>query len=277
MSLLLYGIVFAGPRHGFEQPPLMLPSGVSGAPVRLIETSGLGAAVSRVDSSEFTPSVGRALAYAEVVEALHADRAVLPLRYGCVLGQESDVVELLRTQSGTYAEQLRGLDGCVEMGIRVPTTERPSAGSGRPELVEGRGSSGKGDCHVKSTAWRGDVSGPFSGMAYLGRRKEFYAERERRAHEAAASVQRLCAALAGLFLRCKTEHCVALGSTLHFLVKREGLSSFRAAVLRIDLTERARLLLSGPWPPYNFAVPDLSSRASNEASPPSTLRSYSTV
>jgi len=251
MSWLLYGIVFAGPRHGSEQPPPMLPSGVGGAPVRLIEASGLGAAVSRVDSSEFTPSVGRALAYAEVVEALHADRAVLPLRYGCVLGQESDVVELLRTQGATYAERLRGLDGCVEMGIRVPTAER--------------GSSGKGDCGVKGAGCRGDVSGPFSGSAYLDRRKEFYAERERRAHEAARSVQRLCTALAGLFLRCKTEHCAAPGPrslfdvpllSLHFLVKREGLPSFRAAVLRIDLTERARFLLSGPWPPYNFAVPD---------------------
>lgn len=251
MSWLLYGIVFAGPRHGSEPPPI-LPSGVGAAPVRLIEASGLGAAVSRVDSSECAPSVGRALAYAEVVEALHADRTVLPLRYGCVLGQESDIVELLRTQGGTYAKRLRGLDGCVEMGIRVPTAER--------------GSSGNEDCGVKSAGWWGDVSGPFSGTAYLDRRKEFYAERERRTHEAAASVQRLRAALAGLFLRCKTEHCAAPGPrslfdvpllSLHFLVKREGLPSFRAAVLRIDLTDRARLLLSGPWPPYNFAMPDL--------------------
>ena len=189
MSLLIYGIVFAGPRHSFEEPP-MLPLGVGSAPVRLIEASGLGAAVSRVDSSELTPSVGRALAYAEVIEALHADRTVLPLRYGCVLAKESDVVELLRTKTGTYAERLRGLEGCVEMGIRVPTTEQ--------------GSSGKGDCGVKSAGWWGDVSGPFSGMAYLDRRKEFYAERERREHEAARSVQRLCAALAGRFLRCKT-------------------------------------------------------------------------
>ncbi|OFW43202.1 MAG: hypothetical protein A3J29_14855 [Acidobacteria bacterium RIFCSPLOWO2_12_FULL_67_14b] len=251
MSWLLYGIVFAGPRHGFEPPP-MLPLGVGGAPVRLIEACGLGAAVSRGDWSELTPSVGRALAYAEVVEALHADRTVLPLRYGCVLGQESGVVELLRTQGGTYTERLMGLDGCVEMGIRVSTTEG--------------GSSGKGDCGVKGPGWRRGMSSPFAGSAYLVRRKEFYAERERRAHEAAASSQRLRAALAGLFLRCKTEHCAALGPrsvfrvpllSLQFLVKREGLPSFRAAVLRIDLTERASLLLSGPWPPYNFAMPDL--------------------
>lgn len=250
MSLLLYGIVFAGPGHGSEHPPV-LPSGVGGAPVRLIEASGLGAAVSRVDSLELTPSVGRALAYAEVVEALHGDRTVLPLRYGCVLGQESDVVELLRAQGGTYAERLRGVDGCVEMGIRVSTAER--------------GSPDKGNCGVKRAGGQGDVYCTFSGIAYLDRRKELYAERVRRAHEAAASVQRLRAALAGLFLRCKTEHCAALGPgsifhvpllSLHFLVKREGLPSFRAAVLRIDLTERARLLLSGPWPPYNFAVPE---------------------
>ena len=251
MSWLLYGIVLARPRHGSAPPAPLLPSGVGGAPVRLIEASGLGAAVSRVDSSELTPSVERAWAYAEVIEALHADRTVLPLRYGCVLGQESDIVKLLRTRRETYAARLRALDGCVEMGIRVP--------------VAARGSSGEGDCGAEGTGGRGDVSGPFSGMVYLYRRKALYAERERRAHEAAASVQRVRAALAGQFLRCKTEHCAALwpqsilhvpALSLNFLVKRDGLPSFRAAVLRIDFTERARFLLSGPWPPYNFAVPE---------------------
>ena len=251
MSLLVYGIVFTGPRHGFAQPPPVLPLGVGNAPVWLIEASGLGAAVSRIDSPELAPSVPRALAYAGVVEALHADRTVLPLRYGCVLAGESDVVALLRTESGTYAERLRGVDGCVEMGIRVPTA--------------GRQSSGNGDCGVKGAACRGDASGSLSGMAYLGQRQAFHAARERRADEAARAVQRLCTALAGLFLRCKTERCPAQGPrspfpvpllSVHFLVKREGLPSFRAAVPRIEIAEGARVLLSGPWPPYNFVTPD---------------------
>lgn len=265
MSLLLYGIVFAGSRHG-SQPPPRLPSGVGGAPVRLIQATGLGAAVSTVASSALTPTVERALAYARVVEALHADRTVLPLRYGCALSKESDVVDLLGMQGGTYAELLRGLDGCVEMGVRILTAARPSAGSGRPELVEGRGSAGKGDPSVTSAEWRAEAWGSLPGTAYLNRRTELYAEQERCAREVMTSAQRLRAAFAGLFLTCKMDGSPAVGPrtifrvpllSLYFLVKREVLPSFRVAFLRIDLAERARLLLSGPWPPYNFAVRDL--------------------
>ena len=83
MTCLVYGIVFseAGDR-GSGHPPPGLPPGVGGAPVRLIEAGGLGAAVSWIDPPDLTPNIARVLSYAKVVEALHADRAVLPMRYG---------------------------------------------------------------------------------------------------------------------------------------------------------------------------------------------------
>ena len=253
MSWLLYGIVFAGPQHGVEPPPV-LPSGVGGAPMRLIETSGLGAAVSGVGPQELTATVRRALAYAGVIEALHARRTVLPMRYGCVLDQDSDVVELLRAHRGAYEARLWELDGCVEMGVRI--------------LAGGLERAGRGDDGPQSAECRRDGSRPFPGTAYLGRRKEMHADRARRAHDAAMSVRWLRAALAGQYLKCNTDHGPAPGAhsifrvplpSVHFLVRRAGVPSFRAAFLRIDLAEQARLLLTGPWPPYNFAVPDVRS------------------
>lgn len=251
MSLLLYAIAVAGSRQATRLMP-ELPSGVGGAPTRLIEANGLGAAASRVEPPDLTPSVERALAYARVVEALHADRTVLPLRYGCVLDQESDVMKLLCTQGRAYAERLQGLDGCVEMGVRV--------------LAAKEGSGGTGNSGVESVAGPRDLYGFVPGMAYLIRRRAVHAERERNAQEGAAFVPPLCAALAGLFVKCQVEHGAALGPrsflcvpllSLHFLVERDGLPSFLAAARRIDFIDGARLLLSGPWPPYNFAVPEL--------------------
>lgn len=253
MSLLLYAIVFAGSRQGAQALP-PLPPGVGGAPIRMVEASGLAAAVSRVKSSDLAPSVARALAYAEVVEALHADRTVLPLRYGCVLGQESDVVERLRAQRGAYETRLWELDGCVEMGVRI--------------LVADLGQAGCGDGGPNGIAGRRDEWGSCSGTAYLNRRKALHAEQARRTHDAAMSARRLRTALAGQCLRCRTDHGPAPGAhsmfrgallSVHFLVTRAAIASFRTAFLRIDVAERARLLLSGPWPPYNFAQPDVRS------------------
>ena len=250
MSVLLYGIVFAALRPGYPPPPISVP-GVGNAPVRLIEANGLGAVVSTVDSPALTPTVERALAHARVIERLHADRTVLPVRYGSVLGSESDVVELLRAHGETYAGMLQGLIGCVEMGVRILTSERGAASTH--------------DCSVRRAECRADDCPPVAGTVYLNRRKAFYAEQERCLREAAASAQRLRAALAGLFLKCEAEpsttvvfRSISAGPLVgvHFLVKRNMLASFRMAFRRMERAERARLLLSGPWPPYNFAMPD---------------------
>jgi hypothetical protein len=42
--------------------------------------------------------------------------------------------------------------------------------------------------------------------------------------------------------------------SLYFLVPGSAVESFRQAFRHLSATEPARLLLSGPWPPYNFVT-----------------------
>jgi hypothetical protein len=44
--------------------------------------------------------------------------------------------------------------------------------------------------------------------------------------------------------------------SLYFLVPRKSIGKFREVFRRLSCAEPARLLLSGPWPPYNFVLPD---------------------
>jgi hypothetical protein len=233
-ACLLYGIVFAEPgEHAGGHAPQGLPPGVGGAPVGLIEEGGLGAAVSWIEPADLTPNIARALSYAKVVEALHADRAVLPVRYGCLFEDERQVVELLRLRGEEYAAVLRGLDGCVEMGVRVllpaeSSSPRPPSG---PE-TEGA-----------------------SGLAYLAARAARYARTEQVARALAAVVERLRGALDALAERIETDRGATADRglfSLYYLVKRGAVEPFRLAFRRISRAESARLLLSGPWPPYSF-------------------------
>lgn len=249
MSCLVYGIVFSQPQSRADAP-LSLPPGVGGTPVGLIEGGDLAAAVATVESAALTPTVESVTAYARVVEVLHADRAVLPMRYGCVLGGEGDVIQLLHARGETYAEVLRGLEGCVEMGIR---------------MLVGKAACGvDGNADVQNPDFTSGTSSRFPGRAYLTRRQRVYAEADRHAHEIARSVEWIRVAFDGLFLRCKREHCPAATRSVSsdrlfsfsFLVRRESLESFRQVFHGISRAEHGRFLLSGPWPPYNFVGPE---------------------
>lgn len=251
MSRLLYGILFAGSDIGREISRGTLPPGVGGAPLGVIEQGGLGAAVSAVDAPELSPTLASVLAFARVVQALHAACTTLPMRFGCVLPTEAAVVDLLRTRCEHYAEVLRGIDGCVEMGVRV--------------LVDSPEPAATSESDHQAAALRADRRVSWSGSDYLARRKKLYAAQDQRAEAAAEVLERIRSAFGELCLRCKTECSPGLASpslfrtplaALYFLLRRESLDAFRSAFRQIERAERARLLLSGPWPPFNFVEPE---------------------
>ena len=94
------------------------------------------------------------------------------------------------------------------------------------------------------------------GLAYLTARKAHYAHQDRWTKEYRQAAERCLAQFAGLFVKSNTEAPsprLPLLS-LYFLVPRPAVESFRQAFRHLTETESARLLLSGPWPPYNFVT-----------------------
>jgi hypothetical protein len=47
-------------------------------------------------------------------------------------------------------------------------------------------------------------------------------------------------------------------ASIYYLVPRDSVAEFRKAFQSMSLNNPAKLLLSGPWPPYNFMRLDLS-------------------
>ena len=90
------------------------------------------------------------------------------MRYGCVVEQESQVMEMLSAQASHYELLLQELEGCVEMGLRVLLPSGPWAGvtPGGPE--EAREVAGPYFLDPEAAAKR-------LGLAYLTARKAHYA------------------------------------------------------------------------------------------------------
>ena len=237
-------------------------TGINGHPVSVVSKNGLSAVISRVTHLDLNPDIPQALVYEKVVESFHRDRTVIPMRYGSTCREESQVVRLLDEHRAQYEGLLRELEGCVEMGIRcllpgnnlrlVPPL---SLSMPAPEPT-GTDSAAAGDANRL-------------GHSYLVSRKTCYEREERLVKENGAVIENCRMALAGLYVQCKTE-CSPFRNlyppqagesaicnpmlSLYFLVPRGSVEAFCEVFKKIQAKLLVKLLLSGPWPPYNFCL-----------------------
>ena len=223
--------------------------GVGGHPVYQVAHRGLSVALSQIGLGDLDPDIPRVRAYERVVLSYHRRGAVVPMRYGCVVEQESQAIRLLEENASQYEALLQELDGCVEMGLRVLLPSGPWAAviTGGQEVSP-------------------EVAGPRPpdpgaapdrlGLTYLTARKAHYASQDRWTEEYRQAAERCREQFAGLYVKCKTEPPsprLPLLS-LYFLVSRPAMEPFRQAFRQLTESESARLMLSGPWPPYNFVT-----------------------
>ena len=209
--------------YALVRRPAAVPSvgGIGHGSLRAVELEqGIDAVVS--DTADAAPQNEEAiLAHAQVVQALgEANDAVLPARFAT--GVESD--DALRAGVAGKREQivaaLERVDGCVELGVRVL---RPDGGAD---------------------------SRPTTGAEYMRRRLEQVG----RAQALGRDIHQTLAGLA----RESTSRVVArddLVLTAAYLLPRATVEQFRSALQVVEAEHRdVTLVLTGPWPPYSFAL-----------------------
>ncbi len=222
MKFLLYGVF----RNGDRRWPETL-RGVGLQAVFLIEKNGLSAAVSKIEDSALTPNISGALAYERVLGSIHRTGTVIPMRFGSVFESKLQIAGFLEEHRKHYAELLTELEGSTEMGVRI----------------------------LLKDAAPQPPSAPRSGVGYLATQRRRYAQVDEIAAEQERISRRIRRLVSGLFLKSKSERSLVEGYrhlSLHFLVSRNSVKSFRTAFRRVELCPRAKLFLSGPWPPHNF-------------------------
>ncbi len=240
MSLLLYGIFRS---KGSKQPEL--PAGVEGERVFVLHRNGLAAAVSRVSSSGLSTRVDDVMAYGNLIDTLYRRRTVVPVQYGSLFEEESDITRLLDKHGGQYESLLNEIEDCAEMGIRVLLPKGDGKGLGNGE-----------------TAARSSAS---LGREYLFSRREHYIRAGLMDGGHHVPVQRYQDAFAGLFRKCRYDIGPVSRElpvderqilSLQFLVTRKNIGAFQSAFHHLQRLEAVKMLMSGPWPPYSFVTPE---------------------
>jgi len=247
LSHLLY-CLFQG--HNEGEPDEL--TGVDGQPVAVLAHNGLSAVVSSLSAGRLPPvDIATFLSYQRVINHFHHRRTIIPMRYGCLFDGETQICRLLEDRLDEYRELLEKLAGCDEMGIRV-LLDDPVCGEPAPLLNK---------AHPALS-----VPPPVeTGKGYLLARRSHYADRDQLVNAEKAIFDTVCEPFSGLFVRCKVEKATPVSEnqqsscrmlSLYFLVKRAKVEEFRQVFQAFASRYATKILLSGPWPPYNFVVPD---------------------
>jgi Gas vesicle synthesis protein GvpL/GvpF len=204
--------------YALTEPARVLPDvrGIASRPVAQVVVGRVAAVVSRhEDAVEVEVSEESLWAHEAVVEALMADRAVLPVRFGGEFGEEGALRADLEPRLDELERALARLRGRVELGVRVLVRERAGA--------------------------------PASGRDYLLGRAEEQA-RASRIHERLAELaveSSVAPAARGDFLLTGS-YLVERDDVAAFAAEVDRLAAEEPEV---------ELLCTGPWPPYSFVDP----------------------
>ena len=223
--------------------PRVLPAGVEAAPVSFLVDDRLAAAYSVEPDDCVTPTVSRATAYARAVDALHRAATVAPFRYGHFFAGPEQVVDLLRVHREEFLRSLEEVQGCDEMGLRILLENRPGLACARPAYA------------APGLPAIALASAGGTGREFLEGRRAHYAAEECDDALAAQATTEARGALEGLAVTCRAERSGAAEGrllSLFFLVRRENVERFRKAFRQLQQETSAKMLLTGPWPPYNF-------------------------
>ena len=239
----VYGVAEDDPTlEGLEGVELMRHNGLT-AVVRAVPLDEYDEAVlpERLNDRDWLERSARA--HEDVLQAVAAVSAVVPLRFGAIYRSRDQVLRMLDERAGEFRSTLERVRGHVELGVKawvdLPTLERTLGADEAPTAES-------------------------AGAAYLQRRRQ----EQERSREAAAR----CAELAEEAHRRLSEVAVAAVANRpqprELTGRSEAMLLNGAYLVRSDdealRTEVERLAaehssdgveyeLTGPWPPHNFA------------------------
>jgi hypothetical protein len=211
--------------------------GLEGASLIGLAYQDIGAVASTLTVTEVPLTEANLWRHEAVVEALMADRTVLPMRFGTVLADEAAVQSVLAARYADFMTSLDRVRGRVELGLRVLW-----------------------DFEIQNSKFE---IRPGSGRAYLLARLE--EDRQARARQlwAEALVAQIHIPLARLATESTRQVLAAPRSLLKaaYLVDRDRVAAFRREVEALSAANPTlRFLCTGPWPAYSFVTTTLVKR-----------------
>jgi len=235
--LYVYGII-DGELNAIEEL-----HGMENEPIFSVGSNDIAAVVSVSAKRRFEMTEELLLIHERVVESLMSSHTVLPMRYGTVVLNESEILEIIKARSESIEALFQKVRGKVELGVKVLWN---------PEPIKARGQ--LPSCHLAILPFT-QQSSIQEGQRYLMEKLyEELVQRKVKSH-GEKFISHILEKLSSLSfdkvsVKFPTERLLLAAS---FLVKKGNVAAFELLVQQL-ITEYQQLsfLFTGPWPPYNF-------------------------
>jgi len=223
--------------------------GLAGAPIKAIKAGELAALVSEIPNQRIRPERRNIAAFEEVLRHLLAQNVTtLPMTFGVVADGERGVRALLETHHKALLDQIKSVEGKIEMGLFASWTA--------PNIFEYFVNRSKPLRQMRDHLYGGGKEPGRDQKIELGRLFEQVREAQREA-DTAQIVASLKEHWEVKTLASKTDTDVV---NLACLIPRADRDAFDKAVHDIAdrLDDTYTLRIDGPWPPHNFCTVRLS-------------------
>ncbi len=238
-ALYVYGIVGTDqPADVEELAELPAVGGVPAGSVRAVGDAGLPVrAVVSPAPEDLRGKRRDLLAHQRVLDALAAQRPVLPMRFGMVAADEPALLASLRASADRYTTLLRELSGQVELNLKASPDEQQFVASAAQDPA------------VRAAMQAARRDGSHDHQVQLGQAVATAVAQRR---ELCRS--RMMELLSPLATRSKNLGGEQYVLNAAFLVERSAVDTFSSRIeeLRGQLSPAVELVLTGPLPPYSF-------------------------
>ena len=219
--------------------------GISGAGLYCVSVRETSAVVGDIDRNDFKPDRTATIEFAEVIEALSHHFTLLPVRFGAILPSTEAVKTALSTNYAGIRQNLQSVRNKVEFGLKVfCDTEKLKA-----ELktkMETDNTSGA----VQSAPTVKSVSRSWMDTKLAEYRLEVSLQ-----NYVDAIISDILGSLSRLKTKNKIEKLTSTSNIIDgvFLLEKDKKETFVIIVDELQSRYSAlHLMLTGPWPPYNF-------------------------
>lgn len=212
--------------------------GLYGLDLYNISCREISAVVSDVSTLDYKEE--NLLLHAEIIEKLMRFGTVLPFRFGIAFNDEQTVRGVLESFYESFSDNLKRLEGRVEMGIKIIW---------QPEKIIERATGIK-----PRWSWP-DPAVSSTGTGYLKRKMEEHFARSALESGADQLVREIDGIFRPLFEECRVQTLRTRNMPMNgvYLIARGRLDEFRRRFRHLkEQYPDLRFLLTGPWPPYNF-------------------------